>query len=215
MNHTIGIVAHTSRATQARALHDRVGACYLAMDNGEHGCERNHARTWDYLKDFADTEWSLVLEDDAQPVDGFNQQAAMALDAAPAPVVSFYLGRQRPPHWQNAIRNATEQADRTGTHFIVGTHLLHAVAVAIRTDHIDAMLAHARTSRRPWDFAIAAWALQDGHTVAYTWPSLADHEDGEPAITKHPDKMARTPGRKAWRTGTRPVWQPTTTSINP
>ncbi len=185
------------------------------MDNGELGCERNHYRAWEHLNDFATTEWSIVLEDDAQPVEDFNQQAAQALAAAPTPIVSFYLGKLRPPHWQNAIRAATEQAVRTDAHYVTATHLLHAVAVAIRTDLIADMLAHARTSRRPWDFTIAAWALQDHHPVAYTWPSLVDHADGPPAITKHPDKAPRPPGRKAWQVGTRTTWEPSTTHMEP
>ena len=214
MNHTIGIVAHTSRAEQAHKLAETVDATYLSMDDGQYGCEGNHHRTWQWLQDFATTEWALTLEDDAEPVPAFREQVTAALAASPAPVVSLYLGRLRPPHWQNAIQYATERANQHNAHFIRATHLLHAVAVAIRTDLIPDMLANTRTSRRPWDFAIAAWALQSGHQIAYTWPSLCDHTDGPPAITRHPDKAPRPPGRKAWQVGDRDVWEPTTVEMN-
>lgn len=215
MNHTIGVVAHTSRAEQAHQLFDTVGATYLSMDNGQLGCERNHHQAWAWMNDFARTDWALVLEDDAQPVPDFNHQVGEALAAAPSPIVSLYLGKLRPPHWQTAIQNATKQAGQADANYITATHLLHAVAVAIRTEYIPSLLEHAHTSRRPWDYTIAAWALEHSHGITYTWPSLVDHADGPPAIAKHPDKMTRTPGRKAWKTGSRDTWTQTTVHINP
>jgi GR25 family glycosyltransferase involved in LPS biosynthesis len=203
----IGIVAHTKRAEQAHELMESVGAAYLSMDNGIHGCERNHYRTWEWLKDFAHTEWAVVLEDDAKPVDDFRQQLEEALNNAPTPIVSLYLGKQRPPHWQSAVHQAVDKAAREDACYITGTHLLHAVGVAIKTDLIADMLTHSQTTQHPWDYRIAAWALESGHKITYTFPSLVNHKDQNPVV-KHPDGKTRTPGRTAWKAGTRTYWTP-------
>lgn len=215
MNHTVAIVAHTKRHQQAHKLQADTGAAFMALDGTpKRGCEQNHFHTWDWLKDFASTEWSVVLEDDAEPVEGFRQQLEAALENAPTPIVSLYLGKQRPPHWQSAIRQATDQATREDACYITGTHLLHAVGVAIHTDLIADMLAHSHTTQHPWDYRIAAWALERQHQVSYTWPSLVQHADQEPVV-KHPDGKARTPGRVAWNVGIRTAWKPTTVQLNP
>lgn len=198
---------------------DTVGAAYMTIDNGKYGCEGNHRRAWEYLAKHNTSEWSIVLEDDAIPVpEGFNEQLAQVLDNAPTPIVSLYLGKLRPPHWQSAIRQAVEQATTQDSHYLVGTHLLHAVAVAIRTDLLADMLTSTATTQHAWDFRIAAWALERGHAVSYTFPSLVDHADGD-TVVKHPDGKTRTPGRVAWHTGTqgiRTTWDTTrTTPINP
>lgn len=212
----IGIVAHTSREAQAIRLATRIGAMVI-VDDGTLGCEANHHRLWKRMSDISTytgwTGWVVILEDDAQPVDDFRYQLDMALSATPTPIVSLYLGRQRPPHWQPAIHAATDRADQQDACYITATHLLHAVGVAIHTNLIPDMLTHTATYQGPWDYAIGAWAQQAGHTIAYTWPSLVDHADGE-TIAKHPDKMRRTPGRKAWRTGTRHTWTPTTVTMH-
>lgn len=211
---SIAIVAHTQRAQQAHKLYDHTNACYMSIDNGEYGCEQNHYRTWQWLAKHADSEWCLVLEDDAQPVEDFRNQVKYALHNAPAPIVSLYLGQLRPPHWQNDIRHAINRATTQDAHYIVGTHLLHAVAVAIRSTLIPDLLAHAPTTQHPWDYRIAAWALDNKHPVAYTFPSLVEHAD-EDTIAKHPDGKPREPGRKAWHTGIRTTWANTrTTPLN-
>lgn len=202
----VAVVAHTARAEQAHQLQDTVRAAYLSMDNGALGCENNHRKAWAWLAG-RDTDWSIVLEDDAQPVTGFREQAAQALAAAPTPIVSFYLGRLRPPHWQPQIEHAITKAQQENACYITSTHLLHAVAVAIKTEHIPDMLDLTKNSIHPWDYRVGAWAQynwpQGG--ITYTNPSLVDHADTE-SIARHPDRKPRTPGRKAWTVGTRPTW---------
>lgn len=212
LSHNIGVVAHLERADQAHKLMDALPAAYMSMDNGSLGCEANHRKAWTYLAG-KKTEWGVVLEDDALPVTNFREQAEQALAVAPSPIVSFYLGRHRPPHWQSTIHQATDKASADDACFITSTHLLHAVAVAIRTDLIADMLTHTETSVRPWDYAIAAWAVDGDISVSYTWPSLVDHQDG-PTVVKHPDGKARTPGRVAWRVGVRDTWTTTAVTMN-
>jgi GR25 family glycosyltransferase involved in LPS biosynthesis len=210
----IGIVAHTARAEQAQQLMETVGAAYTSIDNGTLGCERNHHRTWQWLSQHNHGDWCVVLEDDAVPVPGFTSQLPAALDAAPSPIVSLYLGQKRPPHWMNAVRKATETATSHNACWITGKQLLHAVAVAVRAELLDDMLTAAANSRRPWDYRIGEFAQRTKETIAYSWPSLVNHADTE-SVTRHQDGQPRTPGRVAWKTGTRTHWTPASVPIQP
>jgi GR25 family glycosyltransferase involved in LPS biosynthesis len=210
MNHTIGIVAHTARTEQAMRLADQVEAAFISVDDGTLGCENNHRKVWQWMADNATTQFSVVLEDDAVPVDEFTNQLGEALDNAPTPIASLYLGRKRPPHLQDFIRESTRQADLQNACYITSPALLHAVGVAIRTDLVQAMLDATESVAPPWDYTIGTWALSEHHHISYMWPSLVDHADEDTLIT-HPDRMLRTKGRTAWRTGTRTNW--TTTAV--
>jgi hypothetical protein len=198
----IGIVAHTSRSTQAKQLGRQVKSDFVSIDNGVMGCDENHYTVQRHLAALPST-WSIILEDDAVPVNDFRAQAEQALIMAPSPIVSFYLGRRRPPHWQGRIGNAVAQATHDQATWIVGTHLLHAVGYAIRTELLPSLLDHH--SPRPSDEHITGWAQRFGHTISYTWPSLVDHAD-VPTIVEHPDGQPRPAGRKAWHTGSREHW---------
>ncbi|MEH3135368.1 MAG: hypothetical protein PGN30_10250 [Mycolicibacterium neoaurum] len=197
---TTVIVAHHSRAEQATNLATLVGADEILFDDGTLGPAGNHRRAWDWHTTNTHTGWALVLEDDAQPVPGFDAQLYAALTHAPTDVVSLYLGQQRPRHWQGRIEQAIVAADMGHAAWIIGTHLLHAVAVAARAEHAPVMAHWTRHLAEPVDGRPV-----DGNHIAYTWPSLVDHADLG-TVTDHPDLTPRTPGRVAWRTGTRTNW---------
>lgn len=215
MTVAIGVVAHKDRADQAHALQEQVGAQYLHMDTGLYGCDESHRRTWTYLAD-TNSEWSVVLEDDAEPISEFRTQLDLALAAAPTDVVSLYLGTSR-PEWmefsgrgsavkvQPLLRDAVAQASVTGASFITCTRILHGVALCIRTTLVPSMLDFTRDSKQPFDYAIGDWCYNEDHRVAYTQPSLVDHQDG-PTLFKHPDGQPRTHPRKAYRLGGRQHW---------
>lgn len=207
----IGIVGHTTRGDQAAQLAEQVGAVYRSVDNGTLGCDNNHRKVWRWMAGRTHTpRWTLVLEDDAIPVPDFHTHAAAALTAAPTPIVSLYLGTSRPVAWQTRIQRATTQADKADACYITSTHLLHAVAVAIRTDLIADMLNHLPPGK-PIDNAISQWARNQHHGIAYTWPSLVDHADG-PTLVKHTYNTHSQP-RKAWRTATRSAQHSTTVTM--
>jgi GR25 family glycosyltransferase involved in LPS biosynthesis len=204
----IGIVAHTKRANQTHILMDQVQAAYTNIDDGTLGCDDNHRHVWQWLLQHTTNEWCIVLEDDALPVEGFIAQAEQALSVAPSPVISFYLGRHHIPEleWEQRKQQAIARADQADAHFITSNHLLHAVAVAVRTDHIAPMLRHLNTLPiLPIDEAITHWIQNTGQDVSYTWPSLADHAD-QPTLFRHRDKLPRPPGRIAYRTGGHNTW---------
>jgi GR25 family glycosyltransferase involved in LPS biosynthesis len=198
------VVADQRRADAAHALQDKLSAQFLHMDNGFWGCKRSHIRCWEYLAD-QDSEWSLVVEDDAQPVESFTTQLADALTKAPASVVSLYLGTGFPPQWQDRIHQAITAAEREQAHWISADNHLHGVAVAIKTELVRDMLTTVRCSTQPIDYAIRDWAKATQHKISFSHPSLVDHAD-TPSLTAHPDGGERTIPRKAWRVGTREAW---------
>lgn len=205
----IGVVAHSSRRAEAEKLAVTVKADFASFDNGTLGCDGNHDHVQHHLSHLPST-WSVILEDDAQPVPNFRHHIDQALTMSPTPIVSFYLGRQRPPHWQKRIPQALSNAYEDEASWVISTHLLHAVGYAIRTEHLPSLLDHL--SARPVDEHISGWAKRFGHTIAYTVPSLVDHADW-PTIVDHPDMQPRTPGRTAWDYGTRDTWNTTTVTL--
>lgn len=203
MTYRIGIVAHHKRLQMADRLSQTVQADILSIDPGNIGANGNHKRVWAELGSY-DSDWSAVLEDDAVPVADFRGQLEAVLQAAPAPIVSAYLGQKRPPQAQPLIRAAIARADHDDAHFIVGNQMFHAVAIAMHTSLIDDMLSSLR-AYLPIDQAIGRWARSRGHEIAHCWPSIVNHADA-PTLISHPDGKPRPPGRVAHRIGTRADW---------
>ena len=206
MTYAIGIVAHVARAEEAHKLMGDVRAVYMSLDNGTFGCHGNHKIIWRYLAERhgPHVEWLVVLEDDAIPCDDFNGQLNQALAFTTAPIVSLYLGKLRPPHVQYMIAPAIDRAQKADASFIVSRHLLHAVGLAIRADQVPDMLTNLDDTL-PIDEAIERWANQRRYRIAYTFPSLVDHTDGE-TLLQHRDGSKREPGRVAWQFGSRTEW---------
>lgn len=204
------VVAHTDRLVQATELARTIGAV-ISVDDGSKGAGANHLEAW-RLTTGVESEWAGVLEDDAQPVPGFTQQAEQAIAAAPEPVVSLYLGRTRPVRWQDRISRALVRIDDRDPHWLTTTHVLHAVTVVLHADLREDWLDFAADNTLPPDERMTAWCIARGHQVAYTWPSLVDHADG-PTLVEHSNTGNTTAPRKAWRTGTRHTWTPASTQM--
>lgn len=206
MDLAIAIVAHIKRFHEARMLRKIVGAQCVSWDYGNLGSRANHLSAWTALADI-DSKWSLVLEDDALPVKDFRQNVAKALAVAPTPVVSLYLGTGYPIHWQPRIERALNKADKRDAHWLISRSLIHAVAVAVRTDQLPGMLDSLQCSDNPIDESITTWAVKrfGVKAVSYTVPSLCDHNDG-PTLMRHADRRRRTMARTAWRRGYRDQW---------
>jgi len=209
VNHQIGIVAHVARQHQAEQLSADIAAEYVSVDDGSLGCELNHRKVWLWHIDNNRSEWAVNLEDDAVPVPDFRNQVDNALAAAPTPIVSLYLGRHHIPtiHWEQRKETALAQADNAGAHWITTNTLLHAVAVAIRTDILPTVIAHTMRlpDFMPNDEAISHFVMNNMGSIGYTIPSLCNHAD-QPTLFKHHDKLPRPPGRIAYRTGQREHW---------
>lgn len=198
----VGIVAHPSRQAMADKLARTVQADALSYDHHAAGERANHQSVIETLLEH-DTDWVVLLEDDAVPCPDFRTHLVDALTHAPQGVVSLYLGTGRwagtaPRHHQQVVRGLVEDADQEGARWITTTALWHAVGVAVRREQAASLLAHLHTSTTPTDEAITAWCRATHTPVHYTWPSLVDHHDG-PTVTQHPDQQPRTQGRRAWR----------------
>lgn len=201
---SFAVVAHEARIVEATELANSLGAV-ITVDDGTAGADANHLKAW-AATSAMDGQWSAVLEDDAIPVHGFLEQAEAALAAAPADVVSLYLGTGKPRAWQQqVIPAALANADAHQAHWIATGHVLHAVAIAMRTELREDWLAWAPQSTRPIDQRLSEWCRLRDHTVAYAVPSLVDHHDG-PTLINHSDRKPRSMARIAWRTGTRSNW---------
>lgn len=211
----IGVVAHTARAEQAWELFNAVHGRVISVDDGELGCNRNHLRVMTDLRGLS-AEWYVILEDDAEPVEGFRKQLLAALNASPTPVVSLYLGTSNPIHWQATIARTMTAAKQADAHWITSPgFLLHAVGYAIRADVFDDILASIDPyHRRPIDEQVSLFCRYNGMDVGYTHPSLVDHKDGPTVIGIHPDGAPRLLPRKAWKTGTRETWFPRTVELS-
>lgn len=206
MNISYAVVGHHSRQPQAEALAKQLGGI-VALDDGSYGEQVNHDRAW-VAATTTDSDWSVVLEDDAQPIDSFRHQIHSVLAAAPTPIASLYLGTSRPPQYQRRIKRALAQ----DTHWIIADELLHHVAVAIRTELVGKMLQSVECDPLPADYRIGRWAREAGHQISYSNPSLVEHADW-PTVITHQDGQPRTQPRKAWNVGSRDVWSTTTTHL--
>jgi GR25 family glycosyltransferase involved in LPS biosynthesis len=201
----IAVVTHPRRYDDALDLAEKLNAT-ISMDDISMGAARNHERAWTWLKDSPEP-WSLVLEDDAVVCSDFLEQVKLSLAHAPSPIVSFYLGRGRPPHWQDRIARVIAREE----HWIISTEMLHGVAVAIRTELIPDLLTWI-TDQEPVDEAMSDFAQQNHLEIAYTHPSLVDHRDHGTLMDVHPtrhpdpDPVRRNEIRRAWVLGTRLDW---------
>ena len=216
-DHRTVIVGHYDRRHQAWNLFEQVNAIRMFMDDGRLGAGPNHLNAWQWLSTHNLREWSVVLEDDALPVPGFEDQVRRALAQAPTPVVSLYLGRSRPPHWQDSIARVI--ADPADPCWLMSDHLLHHVGVAVKTRVLPEMVdsVHRILNKYPIDEAIGRWAHLKRVPIAYTNPSLVDHRWDQLSVIKwrahngEEDLVEREVDtknpRKAWRVGGRTNWE--------
>ena len=199
---SIGVVADPRRGDMGKALAEKVGADHLNIDTDARGCTWNHCEAWRALYDVRPSgdSYCLVLEDDAIPVVGFREQVAAALAVAPAPIVSLYLGRGYIE--DRYIESMLVRADARKANWIVAPgRILHAVALAVRGDLMESLVENLPTLNHPIDRALTTWARSNGHQVAYSLPSLVEHDDGQSLVSAY--KRAE---RKAWLVGVRDEW---------
>lgn len=199
MSLAIGVMAHISRIDQANQLFQVVDADVISIDRGDLGENPNGDRTWRMLAG-ADTEWSIVLQDDAIVTFDFREHAETALAYAPYGPVSFYVGTGQ-PH-DGLVKHAVLRADQTGAHWLEDRGMHWGVAIAMPTDAIRDFLTWGEKSAVRYDRRIGDYWRERGVSTRYTWPSLVDHADGDTIAHR------RQPGvkRVARRVGSRLGW---------
>lgn len=194
------VMAHQRRMKQALALGEQLDAA-VCMDNNvpSFASERiNGDMAWRFLGE-SDSEWGIVIQDDALPVPGFREHAIRALEQVPENVgaVSFYVGTGRP--YAGVVKHAVDVANMLDASWLTARDLYWGVAVAIRTAMIEPMLAGIVSNEAQYDQRIGQYMKDSSLTIAYTWPSLVDHADEDTLI------HGRNPGmeRRAHRLGPR------------
>jgi len=198
---SVAVMAHPAREEVAETLARNVGA-RVTWDRHRDEWETGSRALAAYDR-FATHH--IVLQDDAVPVPEFRRHAAAAIAQHPDSLISFYLGRSRPPHVQRRIIRATLAADERRAAWISDDRLLHGVGIALPIGDIDALLEWCRIRNLPYDDRIGTWYRAQRRKVMYTWPSLVDHADTE-TLVRHLDGQARDQPRVAWRTGTADTW---------
>jgi hypothetical protein len=199
MTISVAVCAHASRVKMAMRLADKLGAP-ISMDsdgdNAHVGIISNHdsalrlAARWD-------ADWDVVIEDDAEPIPGFCEQASAALATIPEPVASLYLGWVGKPR-----RRITFTLDRVDPCWVLRPGFTSAVCIAVRKTFVEPLLEEAETIEgMTVDERYSAAARQLGYQwVPHSNPSLVEHSDvpgvdGDCGIPRH-----------AYRVGARDEW---------
>jgi len=196
---SIGVISDTRRKDMGEKLSGLIDADFLSVDDGSLGCAQNHARAWrQHAAKSAD--WNLNLEDDAVPVEQFRDQLDRALEVAPTPIVSLYLGGGYIGDY--LTRALLDDASAIGAHWAVAHGaILHAVALAVRREVLAPMIEYLGTRTDAVDSMLSTWALSNSYKIGYSIPSLVDHADEKSLVTKY----RRSP-RRAIITGRRDEW---------
>jgi hypothetical protein len=183
----------------AAALQDQLD-CPISMDDGS-GCALNHDAAF-RLAAATPADWFICMEDDAQPVQDFLEQAPMALQACPTayPVVSLYFGYiGDSSHFAPHI-----DIDAIQAHWLIMPALASTVCLCIRGDffpkffEIAANLPHMTSDQR-YEGAARQLNIND---IAYSWPSLVNHDDTQTVHYTGAPHVAR----RAYRVGSRQHW---------
>jgi hypothetical protein len=210
VDYQIGVVAHVKRQKQMNHLSETIHPELIEPDDGTLGAGGNHLATLMALRRKNPAAWAVVLEDDAQPVDGFREQVNAALQVAPSDVVSFYIGTGYPAQYQGAFTEALKM----DVCWLLHPQLRHGVAYAISPGVQRALMIRMEkliSQRYAPDDAIGRWCMENRTPVAYTNPSLVDHEDGPTVVDYryhlgHVSSPGRNRPRKAHKVGTRVTW---------
>jgi hypothetical protein len=190
MNLHIAVVGHTTRQERAERLAESLGA-ELFIDHLTLGATWNHLRAlnWGAGK----PGHLIVLEDDAEPVNGFVDLAADWIERHPEELTSFYLGTGHLPAKPEVVTSALMGADASGSDHVTFPRLYNAVAYTLPTPQIAHL--HLRT-RGVADTGLGQrWVAKTGRPIYYTTPSYVNHAD----ITSVENPRRTHPPRKAYR----------------
>ena len=204
----------------AERLASGVAAAHVQYDVDDpfsNGPAMNHMRALRWHQDQPlESEYAVVLEDDAVPVDGFCDQLDMVLDVAPSDYVCLYLGTGYPVQWQHILR---KEVDPFGDdpHFLLLPEVLNMVGYAVRYSLVENLANYLQSGAHQMgpDRSATRFVRDLRLTVAYTRPSILNHLDGEPAVKERFDGQERDRPRHAWKFGARERWSNASHLVQP
>jgi len=188
------VVGHFSRGNRAERLATQVGGDFH-IDDGSLGIWGNHMRALRRGVESGATH-VCVLEEDAQPVEGFLEALPRAVSARPDDLISLYVGSGR-PFIETKIRPFLDTATSEGLRWLQAPHLFWGVGVVIPVAGVERVLEG--TPNRAGVYYDNELGRLWGKPVQYVWPSLVDHEDGDSIMARQVGR--EQPERKAFRTG--------------
>lgn len=194
------VVAHTARQEMAEALASSLN-CPISWDDGTIGSVANHDVALE-LAAQAPADWFIAMEDDAEPVNDFLDQAAAALSTSPVPYACLYFGWVEEPDPKIAFN-----LQENDPHWYMLQGWANTVCVAVRHDHLEPLMrtsfqVSSELPHLPADHRWGEAARRLGHAwIPHSNPSLVQHSD-VPSLIAGP-----APPRRAYRVGTRDRWE--------
>lgn len=208
----IGVVGHASRPKLIERLRKQLVPDVVQIDDGSAGCGKNHVHTIERTYAIAldrDLDWLVIVEDDAIPTQDFRTVVGTALEYSPSEIVSLYLGTGYPQQYQADFIEAVNSE----TCWIMHKWMRHAVGYCLHVSLVPELIDHMKPlvdQRWAPDDAIGEYARKNDIGVAYTNPSLVDHEDDESVVVYRTHKGHPTSGRvkerKAHKFGVPDAW---------
>jgi hypothetical protein len=132
-----------------------------------------------------DSDWHIVLQDDAMPVPDLLAGLEKGLEYVTEPcVVQPHIGARK-PH-PGRVNRLTQKGDRYGAAWLTSDYMLWGIAVCMPTGVIPDMLEWSgRQKGRAYDRRIANYFRDRlGWQTWHTWPSLVEHRPG-PSLCGH------------------------------
>lgn len=180
MDVAVGVVAVPQRERHVDWLTSEIRTDVVVFDEDHHGERWCHQEVLAKLLR-KDAYWLVLVEDDAVPVEGFDEKMRTALEGADQDaIVSFYLGSGPWAGMPNAEREAAipaMHAEGEATGWIKTDMLYSAVAFAVPLSIAPLIGWCLRDTAAPTDTAIGLWTRKMQVPVWYTYPSLVDHRD--------------------------------------
>ena len=194
------IVAHTSRLDEVERLTSHLGAegvhPHVWVDDGFYGEWKNHVRALSHAAS-SDSSHAVILQDDAMPVEDFDEAVRDAITQRPDDMISLYVGTSRPR--EEEVLNAVTRAEKSNACWLRANTLLWGVGIVVPVPLIPELLEQARRGPKlPYDQRLGRANGVLGRDVYYTWPSLVNHHD-IPTVVKGHSKIQ--PVRVAHRVG--------------
>jgi hypothetical protein len=207
-------MGHNNRIKLLTALDNKLASTpfvnvSLAISTGEPSIDNEWLNGCNALSSgrYQDSDWHIVLQDDAVISDSFYENALKALRTTPErSLVSFYLGTSVPK--KQAVERSLKRAENAKASWLTYDTLLWGVCIAVPSgiigEMIDDIEADPKTYNQPYDFRIGNWCKRHNVPVYYSVPSIVDHLDEASLLPGKENK----PPRKAHR------YEPNKTDFN-